>query len=1019
MKLNSLILCIIILTSLQLAQINIRSIESFDVKNGLSQNSVYSILIDSRNLIWIGTESGLNKYDGYDFTPLHSFDSYNSITSRGLVYDIFEDRNGNIWYTSENNVNKLNIHSESVDNLNSLLKTGYRFANNTVTKLYSDAQNNLWFGTFGNGFYKVSYDFNDIKNYRNDPDSTRDSSLDYIQDFYEGESGNFWIATYDGLVHLNENENILRNIFNEVEYEHLRHTTILKIIPFNKELLLFTDGKGILVYNIEAGNVYEFDVNINNRLKIYRLRDAAIDGDGKIWICAIGGGVFQLDLKNKSLYNIGDFVDSKSKSALNYSLSILIDPSGIVWVGTQHDGILKIVTGEKKIHTINNSIADYGIIENNVVHAVSKDKFNKIWLATISGLYKIDPSVRKIKRLKVSDEFNQYYNRIYDIQFVNNSAWISLGPLLIKHDLSSDDYEIFNVKLGGNISELFIFSEEKLFLGSTWGNIAFYNPLTKVLSKITFDDSSSTPRMIYDTYLDNKFRLWIGTTNGLFFTDLMSDSLTAVKLQISLRSEFITSITSCDNNTLWLGTYGDGIYSYNISNSKLGHYGYKEGFPDYIIYGLTCDNNKLWMSSNKGIFEYDPALNYLRTLDPSDGLQGYEFNSKAFSKSSDGELLFGGINGLNHFYPEDIERNLKPPPVIIKKVLLYDSLIVSNVGFGYDKIFEFSYDQNLLSFEFAALDYINPAKNKYRYMLEGVNESWISNGSKRYVTFPNISPGEYTFTVTGSNNDQVFNEDGVSFSFIIHPPFWATWWFRAVMLIAFLSIIYSIYKSRIINQEKRLKEIEIIRKNIADDFHDDLGHKLTRISLYSEMIRNQEQLGTNKQVYLDKISDAANSLFYETKDFIWSLDPGNDSIYDVIIYLKDFGDDFFNRSGIAFKVESIDEKFKQYSLPMKWKREIVLIFKEAMNNVLKHSEGTFTELKAALNENFLTLSLCDNGKGFDIDENKLKGRGLTSIEKRAAVVNGKLDLISNEKGTTIKLSLKIDGDKKNDLRKLS
>lgn len=1013
MKLNPLILCIIIITSLQLAQINIRSIESYDVKNGLSQNSVYSILIDSRNLIWIGTESGLNKYDGYDFTPLHSFDSHNSLTTRGFVYDIIEDRNGNIWYTSENNVNKLNIYSESVDNLNSLLKTDYPFVNNTVTKLYSDTQNNLWFGTFGNGFFKVSDDFNNIKNYRNDPDSTGDSSLDYIQDIYEGENGNFWIATYDGLVQLSENENKLRNIFNEVEYEHLRHTTILKIIPFNKELMLFTDGKGILIYNIETGNVYEFDVNINNRLKNFRLRDAAINGDGKIWICTIGGGVFQLDIKNKSLYNIGDFVDGKNKSALNYSLSIVVDPSGIVWIGTQHDGILKIVTGEKKIHTINNSVAGYDIIENNVVHAVSKDRFNKIWLATISGLYKIDPSLRKIKRLKVSDEFTQYYNRIYNIQFVNNSAWISLGPLLIKHDLISDYYEIFDVKLGGNISELFFITEDKFFLGSTWGNIAFYNPSTKELSKITLDDSSSTPRMIYDTYLDNKFRLWIGTTNGMFFIDLMNDSLIAGKLQISLRSEFITSITSCDNNTLWLGTYGDGIYSYNISNSKLSYYGYKEGFPDYVIYGLTCDdNNKLWMSSNKGIFEYDPELNHLHTLDPSDGLQGYEFNSKAYSKSVDGELLFGGINGLNHFYPEDIQRNLKPPPVIIKKVILYDSLIVSNVGFGNDKIYEFSYDQNLLSFEFAALDYVNPVKNSYRYRLEGVSESWINNGKKRYVTFPNISPGEYTFTVTGSNNDQVFNEVGVSFSFVIYPPFWATWWFRTILIITFLALVFSLYMMRIKNQEKRIKEIEAIRKNIADDFHDDLGHKLTRISLYSEMIRNQEQFGTNKQVYLDKINDAANSLFYETKDFIWSLDPGNDSVYDVLVYLKDFGDDFFSRSGIAFKVESIDENFKMFALPMKWKREIILIFKEGMNNIIKHSGATYTELKAILNENAFTLSLCDNGKGFEVNENKLKGRGLTSIEKRTSVINGNLEIISSEKGTTIKLSLNIDGVKK-------
>lgn len=1007
MKFFTLFILLSLSVLLTTAQINIRSIENYTVKDGLSQTSVHKIFKDSRGLLWLGTEGGLNKYDGYNITPYHVFGSNSIISSRGVIYDIIEDKNRNIWYGSSGLVSRLYIHSESIDNLETILKKGSNIKFGVVLTLFQDSKENIWFGTFGQGFFKISADFIELKNYKNDSDSTEDSSFDYIRDFYEDSSGNIWIATYGGLVKFDPKTEKFKNVFYEKLFNGYKHTAILKIIPAEKNnLILFTRNKGILLYNTSAQTLTEFDEQINTGFKNYTLRDAVIDKEGRIWTTAFGKGVFVIDPITKKAQNLVDMVDDNYKQAMREVLSISIDSSGIVWLGTQHNGLLKLVLGKKNIITINNSIKGYENIDNNVTNAVAKDKNGVIWFASNIGLFKIFPQKKIIRRLSLSDEFTPYMFKIYNIEFDDNYAWISFGPYLVKYELTKDVYNPIEIEDNGTITEIDILDKDRIILGSASGNIYFYIPSTGKITYIPVGDSTSSHAVI-DCFLSNDNTLWVGTNNGLFSIDLSSDTLYTQGSNLNLRLDYITSITSFDNKKLWFGTYGDGLFSYDIITTQLNHFTYQNGLPDNTVYGVMFDSlGNLWMSSNRGIFEFNPKNKMVRTLDLSDGLQGFEYNSKAYSKSNKGELFYGGVNGFNYFYPEDIKRNEIQPKILIDKVILYDSVVVKNVSEGFDEVYEFSHDENSISFEFTALDFMNPPKNTYEYKLEGVNKDWIKAGKKRYATFPNINSGEYKFVVRGTNSDQIYNKEGVSFSFIIFPPFWATWWFRAILITIALLVIYSIYKFRMISQERRLREIEAIRKKIADDFHDDLGHKLTRISLYSEMIKNQEELGTNKNHYLNKISEAANSLFYETKDFIWSIDPGNDTVYDLLVYIKDFGDDFFARSGIAFKVDEIGEKFKQFVLPMKWKREIILIFKEAMNNVLKHSSASTAELKADVTGSVLTISLSDDGVGFDTQKNHSNGRGLNSIKKRAEVVDGIVKVESNNEGSQIQLSLK-------------
>ncbi len=986
------------------SQINIRSVEQFTVEEGLSQNSVYSLLQDSRGVIWIGTQSGINKFNGYEIIPHQLFEEQSLFTSRGAVYDIIEDREGNIWYSSTETLSRLDVHSESSQNLRTLLKKNTDKSFGNILGVYQDSNGNIWFGSFGQGLFKVSKDFSEIKNFSNDPESTNDSSLDFIRNFYEDDQKNLWLATYGGLVKFNTKSEEFMNIFSDYKDEDLQHVTILDFAIQGDQLILATGDHGLLKYNLKNDKIIPFSKKYNNTLQQYYLNKVVIDNQNRIWVTAEKAGVFVIDEKNDSITNLSEFVGDEINQALQMPVSLIIDRTGIVWIGTELGGLIKIVLGEKYFKTISHKISAFKKIENNNIYTIGKSNDNMLWISTPSGLYKIDIATEEVTRLKISEEIKSSYYKVYNIAFVDNYAWLSQGRKLIKHNLNNNNYEEIDLDIEATINDLNVVDDHKLFIGTSENNCYSYDIEKENLKSLNLGDNPEDRISILESYLDTADNLWIGTINNLYKIDLTKDFYKFEKIELPNSIEYIASLTRIDDK-LWLGTYGNGIFSYDLQTKNIEHYSMKDGLSDNIVYGLVSDeDNKLWMSSNRGISQFDPVNKTFKNFNLSDGLQGYEFNSKAYLITEDNQIFYGGINGLNYFYPHKIESNLIAPKTLISKVILYDSTVVANVSYDYNKVYDFNSSQNSISFEFTSLDFTDPSKNSYMYKLEGIDESWINAGNKRYATFANISPGEYRFIVKGSNNDQYFDEKEVSFAFIIHPPFWATWWFQTLLILAALITFYLIYKIRLINQEKRLREIEGIRRRIADDFHDDLGHKLTRISLYSELIKNQDEFGTDQKLYLDKISEASNSLFYETKDFIWSIDPGQDSVYDVLVYIKDFGDDFFSRTNVSFKVDAIDERFKDYSLPMKMKREIVLIFKEAMHNVLKHSDAEVSELNASVEDRFLTIELKDNGKGFDVDNSDPSGRGLKSMKKRAAVINGKVEVESYDTGTTVKFT---------------
>jgi signal transduction histidine kinase len=362
-------------------------------------------------------------------------------------------------------------------------------------------------------------------------------------------------------------------------------------------------------------------------------------------------------------------------------------------------------------------------------------------------------------------------------------------------------------------------------------------------------------------------------------------------------------------------------------------------------------------------------------------------------------MYFGGINGFNYFHPDSIAISQYAPSMVITKIKVMD---VELKGIQDELIL--SHDQNFIAIEFSALDFFSPKRNKYSYLLEGFQKSWIlTDGSNRTAIYTNLPAGEFTFKVRGTNADGVWNEKVASIKIIINPPFYQTWWFVTLIIVAVALLIYYLGTIRIKNQ----LEIERLKLKIASDLHDNIGAGLTEISILSEVAgRNEIHSGAIVKRDLQKISNTARQLVDSMSDIVWVVNPQRDSLHDLIVKLKDSYNEFFNSIGISFQVNNV-EKSDDIKLPMEYKQNLLLMFKEAINNAIKHSGCRKIILEAFYNNDTIRIILRDDGHGVDLSDVKF-GNGIKNMEERAKKINGTLRLDSAaESGTVICFAGKI------------
>ena len=523
------------------------------------------------------------------------------------------------------------------------------------------------------------------------------------------------------------------------------------------------------------------------------IRSLHKDTSGLLWIATVGGGVNKLDLQPKPFTQYCDTLE-RSITLGNYDVhGIDEDPEGVLWVGTA-GGLIRVDCQKEIVSHYTQDASEIQGLSNNLVRAIAPDQDGLLWLGTQSGLNRYDPHLQK---------FTAYHNDPSNpVGLLSDAVWsLHLDPQGMLWVGSALGLNQFDPK-----TELFT---------------AAYRPDPKDMHSL----SGNTVTIIYE---DQEEVLWIGTLgDGLNRFDRDKARFTIFRHDPddpkSLGDNSIYSILVDSAERMWIGT-GAGLDRFDHASGEFIHYGESQGLPSANIVGILEDDlaadqgrSNLWISTTSGLYKYNPETGTVHHYDASDGLQGDIFNRNSVFKNRTGKLLFGGSKGLSAFYPDQIQDNTFIPPVVITNFQLANQ----PVEIGVDSVLEhsiaeteqlnLSYDDRVISFEFAALDYRAPAKNRYRYMLEGFDEGWSEVGAdRRFVTYTNLDPGDYVFRVTGSNSDGVWNEQGTSIGITVTPPWWQTPWALGLIIALVAAGLYGAYRGRVKSFENRSQELETL-----------------------------------------------------------------------------------------------------------------------------------------------------------------------------------------------------------------
>ncbi|WP_139314852.1 hybrid sensor histidine kinase/response regulator transcription factor [Saccharicrinis aurantiacus] len=820
-KLFAIILLFSLMCSYKAFGINFKKLTTED---GLSSSKINCIHQDKLGFIWVGTYYGLNRYDAYEFkTFLASSENRNSI-SNNIVLCIEEARDSNLWIGTQQGLCSYNLKKDCITryyNKNIRVDANYY---QRVNDLSFDKEGFLWLARSNrlDKFDVSSKQF--LASYQLDAFNATLDNVEINCLYPDGDK--IWIGSNLGLYYFNS----ITNEFSFVENSH--HIKDVSDIYADSKSNIWIGTLNSGLYCLPNKSI---DNSINYSIKSGHLSYNRVSGieegdDGNIYIAMASAGlyIYNVKLEEFSLYQ-PNIYDEKSLSTRSLSC-IHKGDDGIMWLGTLKSGVNYIDNKEKRFDHYKVNFKEDGLLNNNV-RALFEDRDGVIWVGTKEGgcLSSFNKKAGTFTHYKASAHTSGALN----------SEYISV------------------------INQL---NDDLLLVGTLGGGLNILDKRTNRFRQCPIlDDQSIQARCITDIYVEND-KVWVATQQNLYSFDTSNYSFKRIEGYC-----FVTSIKKANNNKLWLGTANNGIYLYNIESGKhkqfvnrnngplqitsnkvndicidntgntwvataaglskfnvrsqsFTFYTQKDGLPGNNVCKILVDgDNKLWLSTDNGISCYNQLKNSFKSYHKTDGLQNNDFADYVGCKTRDGELLFGGSNGFNLFHPNNIVDNTLVPKVVVNDLLLYNESVEVGAQDGIlekhislvDKIY-LNYEHNVITIGFTALNYSSSEKNQYAYKLDGFDKEWVYCKTKRYANYTNLPPGDYTFKVKASNNDGVWNEHGTSFKIEVHPPFWATWWFRFLVMLFLFTLLYIIYKQRLklLKQQTTLLENTVRERTI-------------------------------------------------------------------------------------------------------------------------------------------------------------------------------------------------------------
>ena len=758
------------------------------IEQGLSQSSVYTTIQDHYGFLWYGTEDGLNRYDGYTFKVYKKNDENPNSLSYNWVNYLFVDSRNQLWVGTLEGLCRFIRETDQFYRIPGLERDGINY-------IYEDQEGNLWIGTDGSGVKRFDTVTEKITQYIYKPDDPNSLSDNSIYSIFQDHTGTIWIGAAEGLNRFDPKRDQFERFQSDPNNpQSISHNSVRFIIEDSTHnIWIGTEGGGLNLFDIQNKTFTSFDTHpfFKDLPNANLFRTGILGLNNQIWIGTVDEGLLLFHIPSRQFLNLNNNPIDPFSLSNNNVLSIFMDRSGLIWVGNNGGGVNKLVISKFE-HYKKNPFNSNSLIDN-LVWCFGEDYQGSIWIGCSGGLNQYQPSTGKFIHF-VADPANSNsltWNSVWAIQEdMERNLWIGTSRGLNKINPARNQITRF-VNLPNNQNSLiqnriwaFAFTPPHTLWIGTNGGLSRFNTLTETFTSYIHqegDNGTIIANNIRSLLYDRQGNLWIGTNgNGLSVLNIDSEKFVHFQYQsqdsTSLRDNTIYAMIQDQHDQIWIAT-SKGFSKFNLKGQTLRHYSEKDGLPNNVVYGIVVDTeNKLWLSTNKGIAQFDESNQSFRCFDVTDGLQSNEFNGNAYFKSSNGYIYFGGINGFNRFQPNQIQENPYIPPVIITSFKIFDKEYTSNQVIHDIKEIKLKYNENFFSIEFAALDFTQPEKNEYQYMLQGFDKSWIKNTHRNYASYTNVSDGDYTFYVKGANNDGIWNETGASLNITIITPPWKTIW---------------------------------------------------------------------------------------------------------------------------------------------------------------------------------------------------------------------------------------------------
>ncbi len=1040
-------------------QINL-AFRHLTVENGLSQNTINCIHQDRHGFLWLGTQDGLNRFDGYTFKPYHHEPGNPNSLSNSYIWAIHEDSEGILWIGSfGGGLTRFDPTKETFSHFRHERENPRSLSNDHVFSIAEYPEGTLWIAT-GDGVSRFDKATGLFTRYLNTPDSAGRVPQNYVGTVVVQAPHHLWFSTNTSLVKLDMRDEAIEH-FTSVSGNGTIPLAGIRHLLMHENKLQIACAEGLVEYDpaTATGWLVIDRMSVGDRTAMFLriFHDAA----GYVWI-GTNNGLILSDESYTTVTNAVHEDGDEHSLSHNYILSLYQSRDGTVWIGTR-DGLNNVYRINENFRLLSRRPARPNTLSHKTVRLVLEDSKGILWLGTIDGLNAYD---------RLRDRFTVFQHNLRNPRSISSSYILSLledrkgnlwlgtrgggiNKLTFTHG-GLNDYVIKKFPGDGSVgllsNTIYWILEDRN--GTLWAGTQGRG-LAKLVSEEgrfkhyehAADGTGPSHPFVYCILEDSFGNMWLGTpTGGLNLFDRESERFIYIRNTPgnpnSLSNNIVLSLHEDATRTLWVGTSGGlnklavplrpNLFQYFRDSVDIGRdslfvaFGRQHGFLNEVIYGiLEDDRGNLWLSTNKGLAVFDGKVKnaVIKTFDASDGLQNNEFNQNGYFRNARGEMFFSGVDGVSFFHPDNIRGNAFIPPVVITDFRLFNktvpiSPVDGGAGFHLQKAIhqteelDLSYDHYVFSFDFAALSFINPGKNQYAYKMEGFDRDWTYAGTQRTATYTNLDPGTYLFRVKASNNDGVWNEEGTAVRFSISPPPWRSWYAYVLYVTALLSAVVLVIRNRVraatreIETKARIErakveEREAVRKQSSADFHDEAGHHLTKISLFAELARGEVSVNPSLKEYLVRIEEQAKELSTGMRDFIWVLDPAKESLDETVSRLRDFGDTMFGYGETAFAVHGLHDGMRDIRLSMEARRGLMLIFKEAMNNCLKYSRARNATLNVNRNGNVLEFSLVDDGVGFDAAEAS-QGYGMTTMRERAAKLGLDFSIRSgNGNGTTI------------------